>query len=68
LEVELGHHGGTDNGKLPCTYADFEQFGIERHAIGPAIRECAALGFLKVTEKGHAGNAEFRSPNKFLLT
>jgi hypothetical protein len=68
LEVELGHHGGADNGRLPCTYDHFEEFGIERHSIGPAIRECVALGFLEITEHGGGGNAEFRSPNLFRLT
>ena len=29
IEVELGHHGGTDNGKLPVTYNDFQKYGVE---------------------------------------
>jgi hypothetical protein len=68
IEVELGHHGGTDNGKLPVTYDDFQKYGIHRHAIASAIRECVALGFLEITEPGRAGNAEFRAPNLFRLT
>jgi hypothetical protein len=68
LEIELGHHGGTDNGKLPCTYDDFHDYGIHRHCIARAIRETAALGFVEVTERGCAGNAEYRSPNLFRLT
>jgi len=68
LEVELGHHGGADNGRLPCTYNHFHEYGIDRNAIAPAIRECVALGFLEVTEQGGGGNAEFRSPNLFRLT
>jgi hypothetical protein len=68
IEVELGHHGGTDNGKLPVTFNDFVDYGIERHSIAPAIREAVALGFLVITEPGRAGNAEFRSPNLFRLT
>src|SRR5215470_13177670 len=68
IEVELGHHGGTDNGKLPVTYDDFVKYGVDRHAISAAIREAVALGFLEITEQGRAGNAEFRSPNKFRLT
>ena len=67
VEIEMAHHGGTDNGRLPVTYSDLK-YGIERHAIGPAIREAVALGFLEVTERGRAGNAEFRSPNLFRLT
>src|SRR5207342_1105739 len=68
IEVELGHHGGTDNGKLPVTYNDFQEYGVDRHSISAAIRECVALGFLEITEIGRAGNAEFRTPNKFRLT
>jgi hypothetical protein len=68
VEIELADHGGTDNGKLPITYDDFERYGIDRHAIAPAIRECVALGFLEVTEVGRAGNAEWRKPNLFRLT
>jgi hypothetical protein len=68
IEIELRHHGGRDNGKLPVTYDDFEEYGVDRQAIAPAIRELAALGFIRVTERGRAGNAEHRSPNKFYLT
>jgi hypothetical protein len=68
IEIEMGHHGGTDNGRLPVTFGDFEQYGIERHAIAPAIRELTVLGFIEVTVPGRAGNAEWRAPNLFRLT
>jgi hypothetical protein len=68
LEIELAHHGGHDNGKLPVTFDDFVRYGIDRHAVAPAIREAEALGFAEVTERGRAGNAESRTPNKFRLT
>ena len=68
LEIELAHHGGTDNGRLPVTFDDFHRYGIDRHAIAPAIRELVALGFVEVTEQGRAGNAEWRTPNRFRLT
>ena len=68
IEIELAHHGGRDNGKLPVTYGDFVRYGIERHSIAPALREVEALGFAEVTEHGRAGNAEYRTPNKFRLT
>lgn len=70
LEIELAHHGGKpeQNGKLPVTYDQFQQFGIDRQAIGPAIRETIALGFVEITRKGRAGNAEWRQPNLFRLT
>jgi hypothetical protein len=68
IEIELADHGGTDNGKLPVTFDDFQQYGIHRHAIGPAIREVVALGFVEITELGRAGNAEWRRPTLFRLT
>ena len=68
LEIEMASHGGTDNGRLPCTFDDFQKYGIDRHAIAPAIREAEALGFIEVTQRGSAGNAEYRSPNLFRLT
>ena len=64
----MAHHGGTDNGRLPVTYDDFQRYGLDRHSIGPALREVVALGFVEITEKGCAGNAEWRSPNYFRLT
>jgi hypothetical protein len=68
IEIELGHHGGNDNGRLPLTFEDFIEYGIHRDAIAPAMRELEALGFIRVTERGRGGNAEHRQPNKFLLT
>jgi hypothetical protein len=47
--IELAHHGGNDNGRLPVTYGQFMEYGIDRHAIAPAIRELEALGFVEVT-------------------
>jgi hypothetical protein len=68
IEIELAHHGGKDNGRLPVTFDDFLAYGIHRHAIGPAIREAVALGFVEITRPGRAGNAEWRLPNLFRLT
>ncbi len=70
LEIELGHHGNKpeENGKLACTYEHFVEFGLHRHAIGPAIRELVALGFVEITRKGCAGNAGFRQPTLYRLT
>jgi hypothetical protein len=69
IEIEWAHHGGEDNGQLPVTFDDFERYGVNRHAIGPAIAELGALGFIVVTEKGKkALAADYRRPNKFLLT
>ena len=69
IEIELGHHGGKENGKLPVTFKDFVKYGIPRANIGPALAELEALGFVKVTERGQkARAAEYRRANKFLLT
>jgi hypothetical protein len=68
IEIELAHHGGCDNSRLPVTFDQFVEYGIHRHAIAPALRELCALGFIEVTEHGRAGNAEFRRPNLFRLT
>jgi hypothetical protein len=68
LEVEHANHGGRDNGRLPCTYEHFEEYGLQRRSIPPAIRELAALGLIEVTEKGVAGNSEFRQPSRYRLT
>src|ERR1700723_503854 len=67
IEVELGHHGGNDNGKLPVTVNQFVEYGVYSDSIAPAIREAEALGFIRV-ERARGGNAEHRTPNKFFLT
>ena len=63
ISVELAHHGGNDNGKLPVTYEHFMEYGIDRQAIAPAIRELEALGFIEVTQRGRPSAGEFRWPN-----
>jgi hypothetical protein len=68
IEIELADHGGKENGKLPVTYTDFVDYGIDRHAISPAIDEVEALGLVQVTERGQSGNSEFRRPSLFRLT
>jgi hypothetical protein len=68
IEIEHANHGGKENGQLAVTYDQFVEFGLDRHAIGPALRELEALGFVKVTQRGVAGNADHRAPNRFRLT
>jgi hypothetical protein len=68
IEVELAHHGGNDNGRLPVTTDDFVRYGMHRSSVAPAIREAEALGFIRITERGRGGNAEHRTPNRFFLT
>jgi hypothetical protein len=69
IQIEHAHHGGTANGKLPVTFRNFHEFGIHPNAIAPAIREVAALGFIRVTREGVASSdKEYRLPNMFALT
>jgi hypothetical protein len=69
IEIEHGHHGGNDNGKLPVTFDDFEAFGISHKSVAPAIREAVALGLVEVTERGRPSESDFgRHPNHFRLT
>ena len=68
LEIEHVQHGGRDNGKLPCTYQHFEEYGVYVNAIGAAIRELEALGFVEVTHRGVGGNANERTPSLYRLT
>jgi hypothetical protein len=65
LEIELARHGGKGNGQLIVTHENFRQFGVHHNAVGPAIRESEALGFINVTRRGSAGNAQHRRPNTF---
>jgi hypothetical protein len=39
IEIEHMRHGAVENGRLPVTFDDFANFGVERQAISPAIRE-----------------------------
>ena len=70
LEIEFYLHGGKpeQNGLLPCTYDHFVEFGVHRHAIGPAIREVVALGFVEITRQGCAGNAGYRQSTLYRIT
>ncbi len=66
IEVEYGNHGGNDNGRLPVTYTDFQKYGIDRKSIAGAVREVAALGFVRITERGRPSEFRLRpSPELF---
>ena len=68
LAIELRHHAGHEGEGLCVTYADFQEYGIERHCIAPAIREAVALGFLRIARQGRGGNSEFRVSTLYKLT
>jgi hypothetical protein len=62
LEIELMQHGGTNNGKLICTFDDLEQFGIRRKSIAAAIRLLAVVGLIEITLPGWRRAAHGRPP------
>jgi hypothetical protein len=68
LDLENRRHGGLVNGKLIVTFEQFCSYGMDRHAVAPAIREAIALGFVEITRQGCAGNADQRQPNQYRLT
>jgi hypothetical protein len=70
LEIEFARHGNNplENGNLPCTYEHFKEYGIGENQVGPAIKEVVALGFIRATSPGSAGNAGYREAARYLLT
>lgn len=68
LELEHMHHGGAENGCLPCTYSDFVRAGLRRASISLAIRQAEALGFLEVTHRGGRAISDARWPSRYRLT
>jgi hypothetical protein len=68
IELEHMNHGGAENGRLIVTFDQFVKWGLCRRLIAPAIRELAVLGFLEVTEQGHAGAAGNGKATRFRLT
>lgn len=70
IEIEFGKNKGQPeaNGEIIVTHANFAVYGVGRNEIGPAIRELVALGFVRITRAGVAGNADQRLPTLFLLT
>jgi hypothetical protein len=68
IEIELANNGGHGNGELVVTHEQFAAYGVHHNSISPALRELEALGFIEITERGVAGNAAERAPNKFRLT
>jgi hypothetical protein len=68
LEVEHMDHGGAENGRLPTTYQQFEEWGIHPRFVASALRELQALGIVEITRHGYAGAADKRSPSLYRLT
>jgi hypothetical protein len=69
LMIEHMRHGGTRNGQLPCTYSDFENYGVRRKSIAAALDELEALAFIKRTKKGHlVPDGKSGTPSLYLIT
>jgi hypothetical protein len=68
LEAEHMAHGGAENGRLIVTHRQFEEWGVHRDSVSPAIREVVALGFVEITRQGKAGVGGHGEANRFRLT
>lgn len=68
IEFEHMQHGGAENGHLQVTRLQFEEWGVHRDFVAPALRELQALGLVEVTEKGRAGVGGHGEANRFRLT
>ena len=68
IKIEHMHHGGTENGNLPVTYDNFEDYGVRRKSISQAIKQAQALGFIDVIEKGQKSYGASRRPALYGLT
>ena len=68
LVIEYGKHKGGENGALPCTFKDFEDYGVGGNQIARSIRELVAVGLIEVARKGVAGNADHRRAALYRIT
>jgi hypothetical protein len=69
LELEHMAHGGQDNGKLPCRYHDFINYGCRRNGLSAALIEVEALGLAKTVTFGtRAFGNVLGKASTFLLT
>jgi hypothetical protein len=67
LIIEHLAHAGLQNGALIVTYTNFQQFGVRRPSIAPAIVELETLGIIDVVRRGGSAYAEFRNPSIYAL-
>jgi hypothetical protein len=66
--VEHLAHGGCQNGSLPVTYRNFEQYGIGPNSIYPALAEAMELGLLERMEAGSQAWGEMKGrPARYAL-
>lgn len=67
LEIKHCQHGGRENGRLVCTYSDFEPHGVPRRSISRALRQLEALGILRIA-RGRPAYGDLRVPSIYRLT
>jgi hypothetical protein len=68
IAIEHMHHGGTENGALKVTYADFELYGVRRMSIRAAIESAVDHGFITITQPGRRSSGPNRWPAHYALT
>lgn len=62
LEEEHLRHGGTQNGKLYVSFLQFQNAGVSKRVIKPALECAAALGLIEVIKEGEARGDAPRMP------
>jgi DNA-binding transcriptional ArsR family regulator len=67
FEIEHCRHGGRDNGRLICTYDDFERGGAGRSSISRALRDLEDAGIVDI-RRGRRAYADMRVPSEYTLT
>lgn len=65
--IEHANHAGQENGKLVCTYDDFDRYGVRRKTVNEAVALAEALGFLDVLP-GKISVGTARLPSLYRLT
>ncbi len=66
LMIEHLSHGGIENGRLPVTHKDLEEYGLSRNCIRYAIDEAEAFGLIRFKRGGRWGGAN--RPSVYRLT
>ena len=66
LLLEHCNHAGLANGNLICTYNQFQEYGLTRNMIRPAIEEASFLGLVK-HQRGERVFAK-NQPNSYRIT
>lgn len=68
LAIEHMVHGGRRNGSLYVSYSQFEQEGVSRRAIKPALRLGEALGLLQIIRPPGKTGGTLREAHAYRLT